>query len=1120
MGKGRKGKKSGGDGGREQDGGNQQQQQPPSSSQQRPQQPRTDQHQQSGPRGQQGSGPQQQSGPRGQQGSGPQQQSGPRGQQGSGQQQSGPRGQQGSGPQQQSAWGQSRQQQPSGPSPPQGSGQQQAAWGQSGQQQPSGPSPPQGSGQQQAAWGQSRQQQPSGPSPPQGSGQQQAAWGKSRQQQPSGPSPPQGSGQQQAARGQSGQQQPSGPSPPQSQKSSLSQSMKKLDIKSGKTHEKQTDKKSPSKSTGSTSTASADTGENLTPIERLMNVKKSKHPLSDADKHKWLSLIPVRKNLNICGTEGRKIRVYTNMVSLIFKSNFKSLVTHYDVKFDPDKPKFIKKLALDAMREKHYPKNWPAFDGRVNLISAGDLPFGYSITDSVEIFDHERQSTRPVTVTLTKANEIDMNWLRNKNYQNDSDGIEISMQVLNIILRSAPSANSISVGRTFFKQPPQRIDLSGGMELYTGIFQSAVMGWKPLYNIDVANKAFPSSINVVELFKELCADRGRVPNEVTADMIKHHYDDISRFITGLKVIYQLPDKPSQKRTVGVNGLDRSARDAVFELDNNEKTTVERYFLGCKHYKLQYPDLPCLWVGSRAKRTLLPPELCSIAPGLVTNRKLSENQTRNMIRNTAKPAYERKQTIDRLFHGTNYNENQTLREFGVSLNGTFEEVDARVLSPPELQYHQQTVKVSKGVWQASKFYSAKEIPSNTWTILNLTRINEDYCRQFANFIKNSGRSNGMNIGELKTPLGHFNPRDRDFLKRVISFLEQKKQENIRLVVVVIPPNPPDIYQKVKQLAELRVGILTQCIKDNTINKIVERNDRATTGNILLKINSKLNGVNHVISAQVKPECLKVPTIIFGADVTHPSPDAEKIPSIAAVTASSSHDVFKYNFELRIQPAREELILDLENIVVKQINIFQRMNGNRKPENIIFYRDGVGDSQFPQLMHFELGAIQKACSRIYNSGEPKPKITFLVVQKRHHIRLFPKDRNNSDDRGGNVQAGTIVDTQITHPSHIDFYLVSHASIQGTARPTKYHCLFNDNPKMSENEIEKLTYHLCHMFSRCNRSVSYPAPTYNAHLAAFRARALIFGVDIPMDNMIEAQKKITIHRDLFDSNPMFFV
>lgn len=93
----------------------------------------------------------------------------------------------------------------------------------------------------------------------------------------------------------------------------------------------------------------------------------------------------------------------------------------------------------------------------------------------------------------------------------------------------------------------------------------------------------------------------------------------------------------------------------------------------------------------------------------------------------------------------------------------------------------------------------------------------------------------------------------------------------------------------------------------------------------------------------------------------------------------------------------------------------------------HRDGVSEGQLTQVMHFELAAIKKAIARLEGSTERKIAISFFVVQKRHHIRLFPTDQRNSDDRNFNVQAGTIVDTDITHPTHIDFYLVSHASIQ---------------------------------------------------------------------------------------------
>lgn len=62
--------------------------------------------------------------------------------------------------------------------------------------------------------------------------------------------------------------------------------------------------------------------------------------------------------------------------------------------------------------------------------------------------------------------------------------------------------------------------------------------------------------------------------------------------------------------------------------------------------------------------------------------------------------------------------------------------------------------------------------------------------------------------------------------------------------------------------------------------------------------------------------------------------------------------------------------------------------------------------------------------------------LQVQKRHHTRFFPgkTDIGKADRRNNNVPAGTIVDTEIVHPNENHFYLVSHASIQGVAKPTK--------------------------------------------------------------------------------------
>ncbi|KAG8280324.1 Protein argonaute-2 [Homalodisca vitripennis] len=155
----------------------------------------------------------------------------------------------------------------------------------------------------------------------------------------------------------------------------------------------------------------------------------------------------------------------------------------------------------------------------------------------------------------------------------------------------------------------------------------------------------------------------------------------------------------------------------------------------------------------------------------------------------------------------------------------------------------------------------------------------------------------------------------------------------------------------------------------------------------------------------------------------------------------------------------------------------------------YKPSRSKPFWPSVLNSELSAIRAACRSLQSDGSYKPSVTFLVVQKRHHTRFFPTRREDEDGKNKNVPPGTIVDTMITHPREMDFYLVSHASLQGTSRPTKYHKLWDDS-NISEDDLEELTYYLCHLFTRCTRSVSYPAPTYYAHLAAARGRVYLEG------------------------------
>lgn len=135
------------------------------------------------------------------------------------------------------------------------------------------------------------------------------------------------------------------------------------------------------------------------------------------------------------------------------------------------------------------------------------------------------------------------------------------------------------------------------------------------------------------------------------------------------------------------------------------------------------------------------------------------------------------------------------------------------------------------------------------------------------------------------------------------------------------------------------------------------------------------------------------------------------------------------EWRLQSPKVEIIQDLEDIIHKQLLKFKEKTCS-VPKKLFYFRDGVSEGQFLQLLDSELVAIRRACLRL--NINYKPSITFVVVQKRHHTRMFPKNHCDMDGKYNNVPSGTVIDTQITHPTELDFYLCSHASIQ-----VSYYC-----------------------------------------------------------------------------------
>ena len=85
---------------------------------------------------------------------------------------------------------------------------------------------------------------------------------------------------------------------------------------------------------------------------------------------------------------------------------------------------------------------------------------------------------------------------------------------------------------------------------------------------------------------------------------------------------------------------------------------------------------------------------------------------------------------------------------------------------------------------------------------------------------------------------------------------------------------------------------------------------------------------------------------------------------------------------------------------------------------------------------------------------------------------------------------MDTGIVHPTEFDFLLTrcccvfsilhanvialphSHSGLKGTSKASHYHRVYDD-ANLSPDDLEQLSFALCHVYARCTRSVSIPAP-----------------------------------------------
>ncbi|KAJ7556786.1 hypothetical protein O6H91_05G098300 [Diphasiastrum complanatum] len=512
--------------------------------------------------------------------------------------------------------------------------------------------------------------------------------------------------------------------------------------------------------------------------------------------------------------------------------------------------------------------------------------------------------------------------------------------------------------------------------------------------------------------------------------------------------------------------------------------MDYYYSKHKH-SIRFGKLPCLDVGRKNAPIYLPPELCRIVEGQRFRRKLSKGQRTKLLKESEGPPKERKHLLKSAMIKNNYHGDHLLQAFNTGIDPNMTEIKGRCLDAPRLAFQNMEHQPTFGSWsfRGQKLLRGAQI--TFWAVTNFcdhvnVPLAKDLTEQIRKFCNDKGMDINADYWVFKEAADMTMCSVDVRVQAMFKTMRSKSVQNSppEFILCLLPQKNSELYAPFKRYCGTRCLIPSQCI-------VLYQNPHFTETyltSLVVQLNAKMGGC-HACSVMPLPKVQGIPSIIFGMEISQGSVSDPIIPSIAAVVASTDSLFMRYITRARAQPPRKETIDGLHTndggMIVELMRSFYRINNGRKPEQVVIYRGGVGDDEFVTVLNEELSAFRQAFAEL--SENYQPKVTYLVVQRRHHTRFFPVNGE------GNVPPGTIVDTEVCHPTDYDFFLCSHTSRFGTARPAHYYVLHDENGFLPD-ELQRLTHSLCYLQARCPNSISTATPTYYAHLVAEHLRKLM--------------------------------
>jgi len=645
-------------------------------------------------------------------------------------------------------------------------------------------------------------------------------------------------------------------------------------------------------------------------------------------------------------------------------------------------------------------------------------------------------------------------------------------------------------GRIFLDDEVKLFDQrNSDLMLLRGIFESFRFNAanEPMVNVDVS--FFPAVRDDISVYDVLCMHASKIKKTLEQALKDDKWvKRINGYIMGKRAFTTYNNVTYTLDHLGMEGNKmKTARTAMFEPRGQKKKpskmiSVLEYTTSTIGVRVNYPDQPVIVTHGKGNIMLLP-ELLRFVFG--ASRELDEDEPATVISMARNEPVERFRLIDE--SAQNIRNSQYWQNFGINILDKHE-VDGKLLPTYQLTYANAPPVVPRdGTWNLDgKKLLDTPVGKQNWAVVYPVSRYSQTDTLVKNFVALS-HSSGYDVVQEPVWIEVQQEVYENYVSELKRATPDTKAQGVKFYLIILPDKSQVRYRKIKEACHTELGIVTQCVvldKFEPKGKISKTMNKSVLANIIAAINSKLRYHNCIITPDQLSNCLgsKVDRmIVMGLDVFHGDTNEQKKepkPSIVALCAATNEHFTKYTFAFRaqIRPAGQavEVVQDLSSMVEEVMKEY--LKEREMPREILFYRDGVGETMYKEVKDTEIKALMDVMDGLALKYDTRhPKLTFVVVPKRVHMRTYA-----SSTPKGNPPPGTLIDDRnVIDVGPDNFYLYSHKAIIGTAKPTHYIVVENEN-KFSVLQLAEFTYALAHLHQGCTKAVSLPAPVFYADRA----------------------------------------